>query len=126
VDIIAGAVKEIDSAKAALAPLRAVVEAAKAFMLKWPDAEKAINGAIVIATVHSCPYVGPSLEDELYALRRALSALPADPSAPTLVSVTREQAEQRLRAYEHTLYSNDSIAHAIPDILAALFPLPPS
>lgn len=71
-----------ESVEAALAPLRAVVTAAKAFMLKWPDAEKAINGAIVIATVHSCPYVGPSLEDELHALRRALSALPADPSAP--------------------------------------------
>src|SRR5690349_11042134 len=49
-----------ERAESALAPLRAVGEAAKAFMLKWPE-----------------------LEGELSALREALDALPADPSALT-------------------------------------------
>lgn len=67
---------------------RAQVEAAiRAFLAKWdgPDgAEKAINGMCSIGAVHGMPYAGPTLADELAALRAAL------PAAPTAAE-TRER-----------------------------------
>lgn len=71
------------AAEASLAPLRAVVEAAQAFMAKWPEVEKASFAAVQIATIHGFPYTGPNVGAELKALADTLDALTADPSAPT-------------------------------------------
>jgi hypothetical protein len=45
-----------------------------AFLTKWPDAEKGINSAIVMASVHGAPYTGPSLQVEVEAFKAALRA----------------------------------------------------
>ncbi len=50
-------------------------QAVKGFLDVWPEAEKAINGAIVVASIHSCPYNGPTLTPQLDGLKAALASL---------------------------------------------------
>lgn len=68
--------QQLEAAEAALAPLRAVVEA---FLAKWEQVKPAIDGAFVMGHVHGARYTGPTIGEEIEAMRRAL---PADPSAP--------------------------------------------
>jgi hypothetical protein len=52
--------------------------AARALLAKLHAAGKAIDFAIQIATLHHCPYTGPTYGEEMVALEAALAALPAD------------------------------------------------
>lgn len=60
-----------ESAEAALAPLRAVVEA---FLAKLEQVKPAIDGAFVMGHVHGARYTGPTIGEEIEAMRRALPA----------------------------------------------------
>lgn len=49
-----------------------------AFLAKWDDAEKSINGCIHISQIHGIPYTGPSLSAEIHALRLLTAPAPTD------------------------------------------------
>lgn len=57
-----------------LAQAEALTAAVQTFLAIWPAAEKAINGACAIAGIHGVPYTGPTLNEELTAMREAVSA----------------------------------------------------
>lgn len=52
-----------------------LVNAVRAFLEKWPEAEAGINSCIAMSQIHGAPYPGPSLEAELDAMRNALAQL---------------------------------------------------
>lgn len=51
----------------------ALLAAVKSFLEKWPAAEKAINGALVMQHIHGGVYTGPNLGDDLMAMQAALA-----------------------------------------------------
>ncbi len=55
-----------EQAEAALATAR---EAITAFLVKWDEVHPSIDSAFLIASIHGCPYGGPTLQPELGKLR---------------------------------------------------------
>lgn len=56
--------------------------AAKRLIELWDQALPHIDSAIVISTVHSCPYAGPNVGEAVEALRTAIG-LPSPVLRPT-------------------------------------------
>lgn len=49
-----------------------LLEAAREALRRWDEAVPHIEGAIVMATIHHCPYKGPNVDEAMDRLRVAL------------------------------------------------------
>lgn len=72
--------EQIDSAGSPRAQTEAPIEAIRAFMEKWPEVERIVNGYISLHFARTqVQYSGPSLAPELDRFRAILSASPGSP-----------------------------------------------
>lgn len=51
-----------------------LIEAAQEALCRWDEAVPHIDGAIMMATIHHCPYAGPNVGEAMEGLRAALAA----------------------------------------------------